>query len=145
MATTHTLKFDLQKALRLSRGAAEAGVAAMAIRYQTEVKQLLSRPGTGRVYQRGSRRPHQASSPGRPPAVDTGAYRRSIQVDLRQIKRPEPTAFVGTNDKRGPMLEFGTRYMAPRPHFRYAQRGRRINNVIASGILAARKAFAAKV
>jgi hypothetical protein len=79
----------------------------VAVNLQREIKQILSRPGTGRVYQRKSRRSitrsqaagllrqrraagrknrslrslgfYKASAPGQPPAVQTGNLRRSWQ------------------------------------------------------------------
>lgn len=102
---------------------------------QTEMKVMLSRRGTGRVYHRtvGGRRGgvstagtfRQASAPGEPPAVDTGALRRSIQIDRRQINALRVR--VGTDKKvdahaLGRLLEYGTRYMAPRPWARPSRR-----------------------
>jgi hypothetical protein len=38
-------------------------------------------------------------------------------VDLSGASLPTPVALVGTNDRRGPWLELGTRRMRARPHF----------------------------
>lgn len=51
-----------------------------------------------------------ASKPGDPPNVDTGVFVKSVKFEFR-----DDSGFVGTNDKRGPWLEFGTKNMAARP------------------------------
>jgi hypothetical protein len=58
------------------------------------------------------KRERVASKPGDPPNVDFGVFVKSVQfnVDLKNA-----TGEVGTNDKRGPHFEFGTKNMAPRP------------------------------
>ena len=58
----------------------------------------------------------RASLPGRPPAIQTGEYARSIQV--RRVGRTDPHWAVGTDQEKGEWLEKGTENMAPRPHFR---------------------------
>lgn len=60
--------------------------------------------------------PHRASKPGDPPAVDRGILRSSIAWQAKgRDKR-----VVGTNVEYGPHLEFGTRFMQPRPFLRPA-------------------------
>jgi hypothetical protein len=95
----------------------------------------LSTPGTGRLYRRGGRL-HRASAPGQPPAVDTGRYRQSWWVDHRREGPDTWSVEVGTKDRRGPWLEYGTRHMAPRPHLRPAVLGalRDIVRMIADGV-----------
>lgn len=105
------------------------------------IKEELSKPGTGRIYRRPRRdkagkvrknkkgktiygKPHQASAPGEPPAVDTGALRNSIHYVERRGK-----GIVGTNMRKAPALEFGTNTagksrkvrIAKRPFFRPAK------------------------
>jgi len=74
--------------------------------------------GKGGFVGSGTRKNHTPSSPGNPPAVDTGHYRRSIQMDATSASRPRPFVLVGSNVKYGPYLEFGTRHMQARPHWR---------------------------
>lgn len=86
------------------------------LKVERRVKEMLHQPGTGRVYRLSNpTRTHQASAPGQPPATDLGKYAASIGQGLERdaIGLVEK---VGTNDKRGPWLELGTRTIAPRPH-----------------------------
>jgi hypothetical protein len=100
----------------IHRGSGEM-VSRAAITIQDKAKQLLSRPGTGRIYGK-----HQASAPGQPPTVQTGFLRRSVQVDLRAIKNQNPRARVGTFIPYGKHLEFGTLNIARRPWLSRARR-----------------------
>lgn len=106
-------------ALRL--GAAES-LAKIAVVITNEIKLELSRPGTGITYYRGSKRAgtrvaHVASAPGEPPAPDTGQYRASWHwVPGDDVLGPYVD--IGTNMQIGVYLEFGTIFMAPRPHLR---------------------------
>jgi hypothetical protein len=84
------------------------------LQVERRVKELVHQHGTGRLYTRRGI-VHQASAPGEPPASDTGLYGASItqalEADVQGLVEK-----IGTNDKRGPWLELGTRNMAPRPH-----------------------------
>lgn len=87
-------------------------------------KEVLSTPGTGATYPRGSKT-HVASSPGQPPAPDTGQLRNSIQMEVEEARG---VVRVGTNLEYAAPLEFGTStagkdhnvVIAPRPHARPA-------------------------
>jgi hypothetical protein len=81
------------------------------------IKRKVGGPGSGRIYKRGLSRAHQASAPGAPPARDFGLYVNSWTWKLG-VDRGRPYVDVGSNDERGPWLEFGTSNMAPRPHLR---------------------------
>lgn len=78
----------------------------------------------GRVYTvPGTKRKYQASAPGQPPAVRTGAFRLSWQASAHvvfgsYISRVESDTTVGTKRQYvlGELLENGTSKMAPRPH-----------------------------
>lgn len=136
------VEFNIARTLQATSKALGAGLAAGAITAQAEMKRMLGQPGTGRVYRRRTKKAtyHTASAPGKFPALNLGDYRRSIQVDLSQIGAKKPKSFVGTNSKVGPWLEFGTRHMAPRPHWRVLFTGKRrtrIENAVA--ITAAKK------
>lgn len=111
------------------------GLSDVGVLVTNRVKRNLSQKGTGRVYRRG-RVLHQASAPGRPPAVDTGRLRSSYT--WRTGEDPVgPYVEVGTNVEYAPWLEFGTVKMRPRPHLRPAIEELRgeIRDLIAQGIV----------
>ncbi len=58
------------------------------------------------------KRERVASKPGDPPNVDTKVFVSSVQFE---IDFKEKIGYVGSNDKRAVMFEFGTRNMAARP------------------------------
>ncbi len=94
------------------------GLADVGVEVTNRVRVKLSTTGTGRTYRRG-RVVHRASSPGNPPAVDTGRLRASYTWRLGSDARG-PYVEVGTNVIYAPWLEYGTRRMQPRPHLRPA-------------------------
>jgi HK97 gp10 family phage protein len=73
------------------------------------IKSMQSSPASGRTYNRRSIL-HTASSSPNPPRVDQGDLVKSIKALVGRLE-----AFVGTNQKYGPYLEFGTQNMEPRP------------------------------
>ena len=78
----------------------------------------------GRIYGvPGTKKRYQASAPGQPPAVRTGAFRLSWKPQAyvmfgSYISRIESDLQVGTKRSYtlGDLLENGTSKMAPRPH-----------------------------
>lgn len=96
-----------------------------ALLVEVDVKQNFTRQGTGRVYGR-----HRASLPGRPPAIDTGILRASIQNKV--IKGIlVVVGFVWTDVKHAPHLELGTTKMERRPFLRpaLARNRKKINKI----------------
>jgi len=103
-------------ALEPGGAAADPALRAAALVTRDEVVLELSKPGTGRVYTttfyvdgqgrlrvgplRG--KPHQASAPGEPPAVDSGELRASIEMEIR-----DGVAYVGSTLERAQWLENG--------------------------------------
>ncbi len=91
------------------------------------IHEELSRPGTGHVYPSATGSGmHQASSPGEPPASDTEDLKNSIIAGLFGSGR---TLFAGvsidssvTSKKKWESLEFGSKFMEPRPFIRPALR-----------------------
>lgn len=73
------------------------------------MKSMQSSPASGRTYIRETVR-HTASSTPNPPRVDQGNLVNAINALVGRLE-----AFVGTNIKYGPHLEFGTQNMEPRP------------------------------
>lgn len=87
---------------------------------ESEMKRSMTGPKSGREYNRGrtrNRRPHRASAPGEPPAVDSGTLLNSIST-LPGGTEFEAVVTVGA--EYGAYLEFGTRRMDPRPYVRPA-------------------------
>lgn len=111
------------------RGATSSVLEKVGRMVTNDLKRLLAEPGSGRIYKVGVSptksdvkagrkfRSHQASSPNRPPASDTGHLRRSytyaVTLDGKAVE-------IGTQVLYAPYLEFGTRKMKPRPHLRVA-------------------------
>lgn len=112
-----TVVFDqgaLAELFESPQGPVAKDLVRRGVKVERRVKQLLSQPGSGRIYKRRGIA-HQASAPGEPPAPDTGKYRATIGQQL-ETDSQGLIEKIGTDDKRGPWLELGTRKMAPRPH-----------------------------
>lgn len=123
------------------------GLQDVAVVIVNKVKTLLSQPGRGRIYRiSGQRTIHQASAPGDPPAVVFGRLRSSYTWQAGQDAQGD-FVDVGTNQKKAPHLEFGTRRMRPRPHLRPAidQTKEAVSAAVASGIIAAQKGAARRL
>lgn len=101
---------------RVLRGLRRGIVAATEAVGNEAVRRVLEPPKTGRVYRRRGVE-HQASAPGESPASDTGRLANSI------ITRYEDDFLVGiisASDAKASHLEYGTKFMAPRPFMRPA-------------------------
>jgi hypothetical protein len=111
----------------------EVSAFEAAVVFDGYLKEELSTVGTGRIYRRltGTRNKkgrftkqrvieHQASSPGDPPAVDTGFLRASVMID----KLPGGAATVEVTAPYAVALELGApeRNLEARPFFRVALR-----------------------
>lgn len=119
MADDVTIKFDqaaLAELFTSPAGPVAKDLTRRTIKVHRRVQQLIHQHGSGRIYTRGNIT-HQASAPGEPPAADTGKYAATVGFALERDAQGL-VGKVGTNDKRGPWLELGTRNMAPRPHLR---------------------------
>lgn len=148
----HSNKKDLERAaanlaevLGDIRLGGKAGLADVGVVGVSRIKRLLSTPGTGRYYRRpGASGPravlHRASVPGAPPAPDTGQYRASWNWQTGEDARG-PYVDIGTNDKRGPWFEYGTRRMKARPHVRPMMNTLRddITDLVREGIIEKQK------
>ena len=85
---------------------------------ESEMKRSMTGPKRGREYKRTrNRRPHRASAPGEPPAVDSGTLINSIST-LPGGTEFEAVVTVGA--EYGAYLEFGTQRMDARPYVRPA-------------------------
>jgi len=84
-----------------------------------EIQQSLDKPGkpgTGRVYVRDGKM-HRASTPGQPPAKDTGTLGESIEYKVTE-EGYDVVGLVGSTADYAIYLEFGTSKMAARPFLR---------------------------
>ena len=80
--------------------------------------ETLSGARSGREYRvPGTSVWYTASAPGEPPAVATSGLRQSVKDGIEKEGKAV-VGFVGTEEKHGPMLEFGTSRMLPRPWLR---------------------------
>jgi len=113
--TTARVEFNIPLANKVALDAAERGIRAATLEGQNILKaDLLSRPGTGKLYQRGKTVEHRASAPGEPPAPDTGELRRRIEVDV--LRGPtEVRGVITANVEYAAALELGTERMRARP------------------------------
>ena len=96
-----------------------------AITVQAKAKELISGAGSGRLYKRGNKQ-HSASSPGSPPASDTGILANSVSFEVTQ-KGIRINGAVGPDINKiqaqsprvdpdyGYFLEVGTKHIAARP------------------------------
>lgn len=85
---------------------------------RNEVLQALTGSRSGRTYKvPGTQRTYTASAPGQPPAQVTGELRQSISSEV-EGEGKKIVGRVGSDKKKAPMLEFGTKNMAPRPFLR---------------------------
>ena len=67
----------------------------------------------GKLYKIGKRwKPHQASAPGEPPAIDNGELAQSINF---QVKDNGTVGEVGSDKKHSLYMEYGTSKIKPRP------------------------------
>ena len=73
--------------------------------------EVLGHDGSGRVYKNG----HVASSPGQPPAPDTGNLRRNWQQQTLVTGNVRILMQIKSQVFYHDFLEHGTRKMAPRP------------------------------
>lgn len=147
-APTANLNQRLEAAMRkigaaVERGA-EAALVPLADASQNAARKYVSGPGKGRVYTwRGARpgekpdyfvvvkgrvipvkrraKPHTASAPYDPPAVDTGALRRSIEAEPVKSKG-QVNLFAGGHEAPYALyLELGTQNMLARPFMASSQ------------------------
>jgi HK97 gp10 family phage protein len=90
--------------------------ASVAVHKQTV--ENLTGNRSGRWYNvPGTRKKYQASSESEMPASATGILRKTVKWGV-EGEGTTLTGFVGTEQKYGPMLEFGTKHMRPRPWLR---------------------------
>jgi hypothetical protein len=111
---------QLMAALRKLGADAEAearkAVEATALEVRGDIVKRYQRgPKTGKQYTRGNVT-HQASAPGEAPATDTGRLASATEYSMTG----KLSAEVSNSVLYGPMLEFGTQSIEPRPAWRPA-------------------------
>lgn len=90
-------------------------VTGTAMQVQADVKKSVQTgPKTGRVYNRGRGRYHQASAPGEAPATDTGTLASRI---YQEANDGGMSASVFSDVDYAGTLERGGGKIAPRPYF----------------------------
>lgn len=91
----------------------DKAVKATAIEVRGDIiRRYQKGPATGRTYTRGNVS-HTASAPGEAPATDTGRLASATEYRITGDR-----AEVSNSVAYGPMLEFGTQKIAPRPAWR---------------------------
>ena len=95
------------------RAANKRNLEAAGRAVHTEIQRVLRRGGRSghSYYVPGTQTRYTASAPGEAPANVTGTLAGSYEYQASDTR-----AVIGTSDKRGPMLEYGTQYIEPRPH-----------------------------
>lgn len=109
MGPVATIDFDLdeRRADLVAQTATVRGVRAATLQGQALTRQILSEPGDGRTYKRGSIT-HQASKPGRAPAPDTGTLRERITTDVTITPGGYVVGTVTANTEYAAAQELGT-------------------------------------
>lgn len=93
-------------------------VIDMAVRIRNiAIRSMQQTPKTGNRYRKTKNKNiyHIASSPGYPPARDTGMLVRSIKMDVRSTEVEVGSNLTGKAGMYPTYLEFGTKKMDPRP------------------------------
>ncbi len=115
MAAKVKLTFHTDRVVKAIEDTAGKRMAEAVQAVRTQVLETLSGQRSGRTYYvPGTRTTYTASAPGQPPAIATSDLFKSIKVTVKGVGRTV-IGIVGTDQKHGKMLEFGTRNMAPRP------------------------------
>ena len=99
------------------------GKAVMAGVYEAEswIKVDMGQQKSGKIYLvNDGKQKHQASAPGESPAPETGTLVNSLNTDLIEKSNDSATAALNVGAEHGIHMEFGTKYIAPRPFLRRA-------------------------
>lgn len=128
---------DLAKFDGIAKAKAERGLKAALLQGEAILRgDLLSRPGTGRIYKRRGVT-HQASAPGEPPAPDLGRLRGATQADpqLQDGSDGSLTGRIVANTEYASGLERGTEKVAARPYLSTLrdQHGDKLREAFVSG------------
>ncbi len=127
MPKNFVVKWTPEGLLRGTDAALRRGLENAAIVYEGELKRVISLPGPMKSKMtRGQRErmkaaglTRRASLPGEPPRKRTGALRSSIAHMARMDGMVQR---IGSSLAKARHLEWGTRWMEPRPYFRVTLR-----------------------
>lgn len=112
-----TVRFDDEEIIKRVRAATMRGVVRATEEVREDAISLIQNPPkSGRTYRRRGVE-HQASAPGEAPASDTGRLVNSLET---RYDTEALSGTVVTTVDYGPMLEYGTEKMEPRPFLRPA-------------------------
>lgn len=112
------LESHIQEAMEKMQDVAKDRMTEAVNEVRNVTLDTLSGPRHGRTYKiPGTSRTYTASSPGEPPAQRLGELRQSVTAVVEGEGR-QLVGKVGTNKDYGPMQEFGTKNIAPRPWLR---------------------------
>lgn len=81
---------------------------------ENEVKEFISKPGTGKMYKKGKTVWYRASAPGFPPTIKWGELKGSVS-HVVIIEGQATYLYIGTTKDYGYWLEVGTEDMEARP------------------------------
>ena len=97
------------------------------------IKTDMATSKSGKIYKvNKGKQLHQASAPGESPAMETGDLVNAISGELIAKTKTGATGALVIGAEYGIHLEFGTKYMAPRPSLRVSfdkNRGRMIQAI----------------
>lgn len=160
--------------LRAGRAGVPADLQRIGTRLVSELRLDLSKPGRGRTYTTyfytgrlghhlfgpggpfqtpgklyawpPRSKPHTASAPGDPPAVDTGELRASYGHSVQATPAGADLRIASGSDHAA-YMEFGTSRIKPRPHLRplMARNALKIRSEIEQGIEARERAMARRL
>ncbi len=108
-----SVNIDFKLADAIGEQAALRGVRGATLEAERILVDILSQPGSGEVYKRGSRT-HRASAPGEAPAPDTGRLRASRDTEI--FATPGGAhGVISVNAEYAAALELGTERVDERP------------------------------
>lgn len=107
---------DIAANLRLADEAMERGIRRALGVAETRVKEVLQRPGSGKIYRRGGV-DHRSSAAGEPPAEDIGNLIASTNANPDLVRTADGIeGEVESKTTYSEALEKGTERMAARPY-----------------------------
>ena len=98
----------------------------IAFEYERNLQASFREKKTGLIYRIGRTRRHRASSPGESPAIMFATLTKSVRFEISKLGPLVYRLVIGSTLEKIPAwLEFGTRFMKPRPAWRPTYDGMR--------------------